>query len=64
MHREPHPRILASPFKRANQIVWQAMTRFALTTASFTPALAGQVNIKVKAALATTTFYVDPQPVL
>ena len=36
----------------ANQIVWQAMTRFALTTASFTP------------ALATTTFYVDPQPVL
>jgi len=48
----------------ANHIVWQAMTRFALTTASFTPALAGQVNIKVKAALATTTFYVDPQPVL
>ena len=48
----------------SNQIVWQAMTRFALTTASFTPNMAGQVNIKVKAALATTTFYVDPSPVL
>ena len=48
----------------ANQIVWQAMTRFAMTTASFTPEMAGQINCKVKAALATTTFYIDPQPVL
>ena len=48
----------------SNQIVWQAMTRFTMTTSSFTPEMAGQINIKVKAALASTTFYIDPSPVL
>jgi hypothetical protein len=49
----------------ANQIVWQAMTRWsmAVTMSSPQPAQAGQINVKVKAALASTTFYVDPQPV-
>ncbi len=50
----------------ANQIVWQAMTRFsmAFTMSSPQPAQKGQINVRVKAALATSTFYVDPQPVL
>lgn len=28
------------------------------------PAQKSQINVRVKAALASTTFYVDPQPVL
>jgi hypothetical protein len=47
----------------ANQIVWQAMTRFVMTV-NVTPQLQGQINVKVKAALPSTTFYVGPMPIL
>ena len=45
-----------------NQIVWQAMTRFsmAVTLSTPQPAMAGYLYTTIKAALPSTTFYVDP----
>jgi hypothetical protein len=46
----------------ANQIVWQAMTRFsmAVTLSSPQPQFVGYLTVTVKAAMASTTFYIDP----
>jgi len=49
-----------------NQIVWQAMMRFsmAITLSAPQPQLAGPIYTTIKAAQASTTFYIDPKPSL
>lgn len=47
----------------ANQIVWQAYTRFSMAV-SVTPALVGDIIATVYAASPSTTFFVDPKIVV